>query len=286
MTKIPYYLLAVVLFLGACKKDNVEPTEACNDYPIWYNHALGNPSQAFPDATNNANNYLITLPQYALSYNKDEGKPNWVSWHVDNTWRGDAVRQNDFRPYDMLPDGWYQVHEDSYRNSGFDRGHNCPSADRTCSKDYNSATFYMINMIPQAPSNNRDVWADMEEFTRKLVDDGNEVYVIMGSYGKGGEGSNGYVELLDNGNITVPSHVWKALIILPEGEDDLLRVDTDTRVIAVIVPNKNDVGDLEWYEYITDIDEIEDETGYDLLDQVPTFVQEAIEKKVDTGPFE
>ncbi|WP_255412675.1 DNA/RNA non-specific endonuclease [Chitinophaga sp. S165] len=38
-----------------------------------------------------------------------------------------------------------------------DRGHNCPSADRT-STTANSSTFLMTNMIPQAPQNNQQTW--------------------------------------------------------------------------------------------------------------------------------
>ena len=43
--------------------------------------SLGNPSGA--DA-NNPNNYLMIKPQYALSYNRDKGIPNWVSWQLNN----------------------------------------------------------------------------------------------------------------------------------------------------------------------------------------------------------
>ena len=36
-------------------------------------------------------------------------------------------------PIHTLPAGWYQVQASSYTGSGFDRGHMCPSADRTSS---------------------------------------------------------------------------------------------------------------------------------------------------------
>ena len=49
----------------------------------------------------------------------------------------------------------------------------------------------MTNMIPQAPQHNQQTWANLEDYTRDLVQAGQEVYVVMGSYGGGGAGSNG-----------------------------------------------------------------------------------------------
>ena len=141
----------------------------------------------------------------------------------------------------MLPDGWHKVTTSSYTGTGFDRGHNTPSADRTRTEADNSATFLMTNIIPQAPENNQETWANLEEYTRRLVDQGNEVYVVMGSYGIGGEGNFGWATTIANGRITVPGRIWKVLVILPEGEDDLERISTNTRLIAVNTPNTNSV---------------------------------------------
>ena len=44
-----------------------------------------------------------------------------------------------------LPDDWYLVTPSSYTGSGFDRGNNVPSADRTRTEADNSAMFLMIN---------------------------------------------------------------------------------------------------------------------------------------------
>ena len=88
---------------------------------------MGNPSNAVAN-TAYPGNYLLDKPQYAISYNRDLGRPNWVSWHLDTSWLGSAVRQNDFRNDTTLPAGWYQVQATDYTGSGFDRGHHCPSA--------------------------------------------------------------------------------------------------------------------------------------------------------------
>lgn len=83
------------------------------------------------------------------------GTPNWVAWHLQSEDMGSAPRQDDFRSDNTLPSAWYRVVSTSYSGSGFDRGHNCPSADRTSTIAANSSTFYMTNMIPQAPTLNQ-----------------------------------------------------------------------------------------------------------------------------------
>jgi endonuclease G len=217
---------------------------------------------------------------YSLSYNRDRGEPNWVSWHVQASDLGSVARQNDFRADATLPVSWYHVQNTSYSGSGFDRGHNCPSGDRTSTVDANSATFLMTNMIPQAPNNNEQTWANMENYIRTLVTAGNEVYVIMGSYGTGGTGSSGTLNSVDNGHVNVPSNIWKVVVVLSNGSGDLSRVTTSTRVIAVNTPNINTINS-DWKQYRTSVDAIESATGYDLLSNVPASVQSVIEAQVD-----
>ena len=55
----------------------------------------------------------------------------------------------------------------------------------------------MTNRMPQAPRNNQQTWANLEDYTRTFLTSGNEVYVICGSYGRGGTGTNGYATTLD-----------------------------------------------------------------------------------------
>jgi endonuclease G len=43
-----------------------------------------------------------------------------------------------------------------------DRGHMCPAADRSCSKEDMDATFLMSNMVPQSPNLNRGPWEKLE----------------------------------------------------------------------------------------------------------------------------
>jgi len=241
---------------------------------------LGNPSNAAA-TTDSLNNYLMIKPYYDLSYNSTRGEPNWVSWHLYTGDLGSTDRLDNFRADSSLPASWFWVGGNDYSGSGFDRGHNCPSGDRTLSTTTNSATFLMSNMIPQAPYNNEQTWANMEDSIRKYVNAGNEAFIVMGSYGTGGTGSNGFATTIDGGHVTVPANIWKVVVLIPNGNNDLSRIDTTARVIAVIVPNNNSVSST-WKNYRTTVDAIEAATGYNLLSNVPVAVQNVLEARVDT----
>ncbi len=93
------------------------------------NLALGNPSAALPIEANKplsdvqADNLLEEKPAYSLSYNRTNGGPNWVSWHLADMDRGRSGRSNTFRPDPDLPTN-SQIRPNDYRGSGYDRGPN------------------------------------------------------------------------------------------------------------------------------------------------------------------
>lgn len=244
------------------------------------NLLFGNPSgatMATPD------NLYLDQKYYAESYNSTKSIPNWVSWHIGESDITNATgRLDNFAGFNGLPIGTYVVQSNSYSGSGFDRGHNCPSADRTSSANANSATFLMTNMIPQAPQNNQKTWASLENYLRALVVQGNEVYVIMGSYGSGGVGSKGSVSSINNGKVAVPANVWKVALIIPKGDGDLGRVTSATRIIAINTPNINTI-DPDWKKYLVTVREIEQATGYDLFSAIPKNIQDILETKKDPG---
>lgn len=275
--------IASVLFLTltfSCSKDlipksgNTTRKEATRDD----NMGMGNPSNA---NSTDPGNYLMEKAQYTLSYNNSKGTANWVSWHLSTAWLGTATRCNCFEGGAALPADYFQAVHADYTGTGFDRGHLCPSADRTGSAEDNRATFLMTNIIPQAPANNQQTWATLESYCRNLVGDGNELYIIAGGYGAGGSGRNGDAASIAGGDITVPSSVWKIIVVLPVGGEDVSRITASTRVIAVDMPNIQSVGGQSWTSYLTNVNAIEEETGYDFLSNVSEAVQRVIEARID-----
>lgn len=137
--------------------------------------------------------------------------------------------------------------------------------------------------MPQAPNNNQQTWGNLEDYCRTLVRAGNELYIICGSYGRGGTGSAGYYTTIAGGKVPVPAQCWKVVVVLPEGGNDPGRITGSSRVIAVNTPNENSLSS-NWGSYCTSVDAIESATGYDLLSALPTSLQNALETTTDTGP--
>lgn len=222
----------------------------------------GNPSSA----KDNQNNYLIVKPEYALSYNCKAGIPNWVSWQLDRSWLGRTERSDNFMPNLELPPDCYAVRPTDYRGSGYDRGHLVPSGDRTYSRIDNESTFLMTNIIPQSPSNNREVWRELEEYSRDLAYEGKELYIIAGG--------DGIAKKIAESQVVVPKFTWKVILVLDDSGEP---TSENARTIAVWMPNTEEVSNTDWEEYIVSVDRVEKKTGYNFFNELPKSLQRQIE---------
>ncbi len=247
---------------------NNAPTSKENESALNKFLPLGNPSNAVFNQ-NSPNNYLMQGEYFSLSYNREKGIPNWVMWRLNKNSFGDAERQNDFRPDDRLPDGWTRVTPSDYTNSGYDRGHLCPSADRSSSEGANSTTFLMSNIAPQAHDLNTGPWEKLESYSRSAARRNMTLYIIAGQYGEKGKIKN---------KVTIPTNFWKIVIAVPNGEN----INKNSRIVAVDMPNVDGIGSKNWRDYQTTVQQIEQKTGYNFLTVLPADVQNALKTKIDT----
>jgi len=290
------YILTAAL--ASCKKktaDDITPapipatpvTVLADNDPI----NPGNPTNATTSSTSTPENFYKNNTFWAMAYSKSRSIPVWVAWHLQSEDIGSTSRQDDFRNDAALPTGWYQVQSNSFSGSGFDRGHSCPSGDRTSSVAANSSTFLMTNMIPQAPNLNQGPWEGLEDYIRNtLVGGNNEAYIFMGNHGKGGiNGSNLYYTWINSGNVAVPNKVWKVVLLLPKGNGDLARINRNTTVLAVNMPNDNFLytpgNKTAWRNYLCTINSLETEANaagvpLNLFQQVPDSVRPLLKAKL------
>lgn len=264
------------------------------DYGYAENNPLyfGNPSDATDDEITNECNFLLEKQGYTVSYNNNTLCPNWVAWHLTKDDLGESTRSDKFISDKSLPQKWYAVKKNDYQFPayGFDRGHVCPSADRTSSNEMNQETFLMTNMIPQSPDCNRIVWKDLENYERELVMQGNELYIFAGGYGTGGIGNRGYFEKIiinpknDNDEnkkytLNVPEFCWKIILVLSNGNDDLNRIDENTKIICVSMPNQMGIQKTgSWEQFECSVNYIEEITHFDFFELLDDDLEEFLEQ--------
>lgn len=233
---------------------------------------LGNPGGTPNDPSDPAR-FQLRRAQYALEYNNANRTANWVSWSLGLADLGTSGR-GDFAPDPALPAGITRVLPEDYTGSGFDRGHLCPSGDRTVTVADNQATFYMTNILPQTPDHNQGVWASFETYCRSLAGLGNEILVITGPAGFGA----GRLP----GGVAVPSHVWKIAVVVPAGAGSAVsRITAATRVIAIKVPNFAGIRTNPWQQYVTSVAQLQADTGYTFFSELPVETAAALRTKVD-----
>lgn len=232
---------------------------------------LGLPSAA---STSNFNDYLSVKSQYVLAYDSSRKIPHWVSWELNSSYLGSQARLDNFRPDDTLPSSMPQASLADFSGSGYDRGHMCPSGDRTASATANGLTFYLSNMVPQAPNNNQGPWEKLETYSRSLASAGKELFVISG-----GVGSNGTI----GAGVVVPESTWKVIAVLDSVGQGPSNVTTSTRVISIVIPNDDSqvAKADDWKPYRVSARSIESLTGLDFLSDVATATQNVIETRVD-----
>lgn len=232
---------------------------------------LGNPSKATSNPRKTTN-YLVIHNGFILSYNRRRGTPNWVAWHLSASDLGAIDRTNAFREDTDLPELW-QIKNEDYDGSGFDRGHMCPSEDRSNSEENNRETFLMSNMQPQFHHLNAGVWKAFEGYLQRQVRTGLEAYIYAGCVGDQGT-------VNDAGKVRVPSSCWKIAILLDEGTNDLGRINAKTRVIAVEMPN-DETNPPGWPKHRVTVDRIEQLTRYDFLSVLPNALEAQLESRKD-----
>jgi DNA/RNA endonuclease G (NUC1)/PKD repeat protein len=230
-----------------------------------------------------AGEIVLSKAQYVSGYNPARGGPDWVSWDLNASQFGGAPRCNCFTADQTLPADVYHVVDFDYRNGGYDRGHMVQSESRTTTDQENATTFLLTNILPQGAENNQGPWSKFENYLNDLARiNGKEIYVVAG-----GEYSAHPGTLKGEGKVAIPDYTWKVAVIMNGGQG-LANVHStaDLQVIAVKMPNLTDSSAVAtsvgmrnnpWEQYQVTVDQIERETGYDLLNALPNQIEILVE---------
>ncbi len=193
------------------------------------------------------NTQYICHTNYAIHYRYDTKTAEFVVEHLDLAdITGPAKRQDDFRPDDQIPKE-HSATLDDYSGEPYDRGHLVPGADNRTNPEVMSESFFLSNMVPQVPNNNRGIWRILETKVRDWALENRDLYVVSGTVYE-----EGY-KTIGEGKVGVPTYLWK--VVYDRATDS---------TIAFLMPNEAlPVKDLP--KYLTTVDHVEEVTGLNIF---------------------
>lgn len=119
---------------------------------------------------------------YVVYYNIARQIPALVAWNLGERNLGRLHRPANvsFRQDVECPKP--RAKAQSYVNTGYQRGHLCPSADRSANNAQMRATFVMSNVAPMTAVLNTIQWAQAEDYSRCLARYGHDCHMMAGAF--------------------------------------------------------------------------------------------------------
>ena len=214
---------------------------------------------------------------YSILYDRKEKISYWVAYPMCGLYIG-LVDRSDIWGYNPLIPGSDQPY--LYNAvSGYDRGHQIASSDRTSALEANMQTFYFTNITLQNSDLNQKAWASLEGMVRNNFSRCDTLYVVTGAVLRTREGGETvrYIRDKNGGDIAVPNYYFKILLqrkgnSYPAGIGFWFRNE----------PASNAEESRVYSKYATSIRNIENKTGFDFFANLPQATQDAFETSYST----
>ena len=214
---------------------------------------------------------IRATPSLISSFDRRTRNPHWVAEHITpaslSCKSGDR-KHSIFEEDESIPEIFRAKLKDYFR-SGYDRGHQVPAADAKWSQEATDATFALSNMCPQVGDGfNRDYWAHMEDFCRRLTHTFPSVRIVTGPLYLPRRGADGvwrvsYEVIGSPPNVAVPTHFYKVIF----AEDG--RTDGDVSVGAFVLPNARIANDKPLADFEVPIQAVERASGLVFASKLP-----------------
>lgn len=227
---------------------------------------------------------------YGITYSLE-----WDNSKVANRWTCYTLHSGNMQNNVSRSDS-FKEDPDVYRSpttkysSGYSRGHLCPSADRLCSREQNSQTFYMTNMQPQYQNHNGVLWGHMEDLARDFASNGcdtscDTLYVVkaatISDVTLNGQTVSGtYTDrTCSSGSyeLPVPKYFYMAFLHYNKSTNKYNAMAFWTVHENVMDKNTN------YGDYAISIDELEKRTGIDFFCNLPDEIENDVESSLDLG---
>lgn len=215
--------------------------------------------EATYEITHKTKDYGITL---SLEWDGLKRANRWTCYQL---YAGNMVRnvgrKDDFKEDPMITNPAHRSTLDDYKNSGYSRGHLCPSGDRLCSVEQNKQTFYLSNMQPQDQGHNAGAWGKLESAVRDTyAPKCDTLYVV-----KAATIDDNHIQGYTESKLIIPQYFYMALLAYN-------KTSNTYHALGIWSPHKN----KSKPEYIT-IDELERRTGIDFFCNLPDATEDKVE---------
>lgn len=258
MTKKSIYSIIAILLLIGVYSYNYFLDQKISDEVIDIGKQEKQETNTFflPTSTTNQ---IVHHEGYSLSYNESHEQAEWVAYEL----KEDHITRTNFkRPYFEVDNAvkTNSAHWKNYKQSGYDRGHLCPAADRKYSKAAHDETFLTSNISPQRHDFNSGIWNTLEQKVRYWANKYDGVFVVSGGV------LEDNLKTIGSEEVSVPDYFYKIICDYNNGQPKL---------IAFLMKHENSNRPL--YEFVVSVNDIETRTGIDFFSQFEDVLEEQLE---------
>lgn len=210
---------------------------------------------------------VVPHQYYTLSYVEAHEQAEWVAYEL----KKNQIKNNDFkRPYFVQDRSVATGSADwrNYKNSGYDRGHLVPAADREFDYEAYHETFLTSNISPQNRDFNGGIWNKLEQKVRYWAKRHDGVFVVTGGILRDG------LPTIGDERVSVPEEFYKIVLDKRKGE---------YKVLAFLIPNTSTT--TSFYDYIVTVDKIEEKTGINFFPKLSEAEQQKMESSTDRSEW-
>ncbi len=205
---------------------------------------------------------ILVRTAYTLSYNKDTRNPNWVAWCLTREHINGPYKREGLKFMEDLDVPAPRATNMDYTQSGYDRGHMCPSGDNRWSETAQRESFLYTNCCPQLHSLNAGDWNELENTCRQWAEKYSKVWIACGPIYL-----NKKHKRIGKNKVVVPEAFFKVV----------LANDNGCKAIGFIY--RNEAGNRPKSSYVNTIDQVERITGYDFFSALPDDIEQQVESR-------
>jgi len=217
-----------------------------------------------PAPLKSADEMILKRAGYTSSYNKRLKVASWVAWHLTADHTSGPHKRKGVEYLEDMDVPAPRSEKSDYWNTGWDRGHQCPSGDNKWSREAQQQCFLYSNMCPQNHDLNGGDWNDLEIKCRTWAQRFGDIYIATGPIFRSQQ-----PRTVGRNKVGIPDAFYKVVLCM-RGEP---------KAIGFIYENKSGHSSIQ--SHAMSVDEVEKETGIDFFYNLPDDVEKQVESRFD-----